>query len=77
MRNFQKTVNLRINVTMRRVPVTTVAVGKQQVLKIMSERLCSSLSHPAMRMGHIVICGLYGYTIFFPQNYLVSGTIIF
>jgi hypothetical protein len=48
--------------TSRRVRVTIVAVGKQEVLHIVS--VCSLRYQHAMRMLHIVICGLPRSTTF-------------
>ena len=72
---FNKTGNVRINVTLRRVRVTTVAVEKQLMLHIVCVCLCVALGiQYAMCMHHIVICGLSGCTVF---SYIISisGTI--
>jgi hypothetical protein len=52
------------NVTLRRVRVTTVVVEKRNVLysQCLTEALV--IQH-AERMRQIVICGLYGCTVFF------------
>jgi hypothetical protein len=49
---------------MSHVLATTVAVWKQYVLHIMSMRVALGIQRE-MRMRHIVICGLYGSTMFF------------
>ena len=62
------------NVTLRRVRVTTVACGKAISI---TYSVCVSVAlviRHAMRVRLIVICGLAGCTIFFPQ-YLINGTI--
>jgi len=54
-----------INVTLKRVRATVVAVEKQQVWHIVSVYACVNLGiQHAMRMRRIVICGLPGSTIF-------------
>ena len=45
------------NVTLRRAPTTKAAVEKQYVLHILSVFVALRMQH-AMRMRHIVICGL-------------------
>jgi len=67
------------NVTLRRVRVTIVVVEKQSVLHILCVCVCVcvcvcrvdlGIQH-AMRMRHIVICGLPGFTIFYHN--LING----
>jgi len=54
-----------VNVTLRRVLATFVAVEKQLVLHAV--RVCLALViHLAMTMCHIIICGQPSSTIFFP-----------
>jgi len=57
-----------MNVTVRRVRVTTVAVEKQHVL------LIPSLSY-LTRIAHAPYYGLSDCTIFFPPHYLINGLI--
>jgi hypothetical protein len=61
--------NVRINVTLRRVRVTIVAVKKQLVLHILS--VCG-LNYP-VRMRRIILSSV-AYPALFP-NYLVNGAI--
>jgi hypothetical protein len=61
--------NIHINVTMRRVCVTTVAVEKQQVCEFVALRI-----QHTMGKRHIVICGMPGSTMFF-SHYLINSTI--
>jgi len=62
------------NVTLRRVRAAIVAVGKQILqLHILSVSVARVIQH-AMRMRHIVICGLSVYTTFF-SDYFINGTI--
>jgi len=58
---------------MKRPHVTTVAVEKQKVLHILSVFVALTILH-AMRMRHIVICGLPRSTVSF-KHYLKNGTI--
>jgi hypothetical protein len=61
-----KTGNVRTDVTLKGVRVTTVAVEEQYVLNILS--VCVSVdlvTQYQMRMRHIVICGLSGSTIIY------------
>jgi len=61
-------------VTMRRFGATVVAVEKTMSITY-SECVSVALGiHYAMRVRHIVICGLPRPTIFFP-HYLINGTI--
>jgi hypothetical protein len=58
------------NVTLKRVPLTIVAVGKQYVLNVMSVCPYSCLSYPACKHifsapYYIVVFGLSGSTTFF------------
>jgi hypothetical protein len=59
-----KTGNVRINVTLRRVLATIVAVETQLLLRIVSVRVALVIQH-AKRMRHIVIGGLLRSTLFF------------
>ena len=62
------------NVTLKRIRAAIVAVEKQ-LRTTYSEYVFVALDiEHAMRMRHTVICGLSGYTIFFP-NYLTNSTI--
>ena len=49
---------------MKRVSATVVVVEKQWLLHIVSVCVAVGTQH-AMRMSHIVVCGLSGYTVFF------------
>ena len=62
--------NVHINVTMRRVRATIVAVEKQYALHILSLIVAFGI-HNAMQMRHIIICSLSGCTIF---TYIISLT---
>ena len=62
------------NVTLRHVHTTIVVVEKQWVLYTVNCVSVALVIQHAMRMPHIVICGLSGYTIFF-SHYLINGTI--
>jgi hypothetical protein len=53
----EKTGNLRINVTPRRVSATTVAVGNQYELRILSDSICS-LRYPGCN-AHAPYCHLW------------------
>jgi len=53
--------------TLRRVLATIVAVGKQNLLHILS--VCSVGIHHTLRTRHIVIYGMYGCAIFL---YIIS-----
>ena len=55
--------NVHINVTMRRVRATIVAVEKQYALHILSVSLALVIHH-AIRMRYIAICGLSDCTVF-------------
>jgi hypothetical protein len=57
--------NARTDVTLRRARATTVAVKNKKVLPILSVSFVALDTQHAMRMCHIVICGLSGSTIFF------------
>jgi hypothetical protein len=57
--------NIHINVTLGHVHVTTVVVKKQKVLHIPSACSLSYSARKAHMLYHVVICGLYGSTIFF------------
>jgi len=59
-----KTGNVRINVTLKRVLATIVAVEKRSVLHNMNMYVALITQH-AMHMRHIVICGLPSSTTFF------------
>jgi hypothetical protein len=69
---LNKADSVRKNVTLRRVRETIFAVEKQYILIIV--RVCVALViRYAMRMRHIVICGLPGLCNIFP-HYLINGT---
>jgi hypothetical protein len=63
---FNKPVNVRINVTLRRVRVTIVVVEKEYLFAILSVCVCS-LIYPSCNAhaAYYVICGLSESTIFF------------
>ena len=66
---MNSTGNVRINVTSRGVRATTVAVEKQYYILCVCVCVCVFVAlgmQPALRMRHIVICGLPRSTIFFP-----------
>ena len=58
---------MSINVTLRRIRVTTVAEQKLYVLHILTVFVALGMQH-AMPMGHIVMCGLPRFTVFFHVN---------
>jgi len=62
---FNKTDNTRIKVTMRSVRVNIVAVEKHCVFTYSEFEFIYLVIRHEVRMRHIVICGLYGSTIFF------------
>jgi hypothetical protein len=72
-----KTGDARINVTLGRICIIIVVVGKQWVLCILCVCVCS-FSYP-VRIAHapdyVVACGASGCTMFFP-HYLINGTIL-
>jgi len=71
---FKKTCNVRINVTLRRVPVTVVTVEKQEVLRAHCRRVCS-LSYTtcnAHAPHYIFTCGLSSCTV--PFNIILKKT---
>jgi len=53
------------NVILKGVRATIFVVGKQRALHNLSVCIFSPISQHAMRMRHIVICGLARSTIFF------------
>jgi len=57
------------NVTLKGVRATVVVMGKQRVLHNLNVCIFSPISQNAMRMRHIVICGLHRSTTFF---YIIS-----
>ena len=63
------------NVILRYVHVAIVAVGKQELLNIMSVCLYYCLSYPAckLHLHYTVICSLSGSTIF--SHFLINGKI--
>ena len=56
--NCSKTDNVNIDVTLRHVRVTIVAVEMQELLNMMSVGLCSCLSYPACK-SHLFFVVLY------------------
>jgi hypothetical protein len=66
------------NVTLWHICITTVAVEMQLGLNIMSVSVflpwLLGMKNCIFYVSYIVICGLYGSTIFFP-HYLINGTI--
>jgi hypothetical protein len=52
------------NVTLRRVRATILAVEKQETLQTLSVLPALGIQH-AMRVRHVVICGLPRSTVFF------------
>ena len=66
--NINRTGNVRINVTMRRVRVTIVAVQKQEILHILSVCLQPYSAFQSHAPHYIVICGLTGPTMSFCIN---------
>jgi hypothetical protein len=74
--SVNKTGNVRINLTLRRVRVTVLAAENN---KHYVNRVCvCSLSYPAYKAHapyDIVICGLSGSTVFIP-HYLIKGKIL-
>jgi len=63
--SVNKTGNVRINITLRRVRVTIIAVEKQEVLYILSASAACYAACKAHVPHYIVIFGLSGHTIFF------------
>ena len=59
-----RTGNVRINVILRRVRVTIVAVKKGISITYSECISAATVIQQATRMRHIVICGLSGFTIF-------------
>ena len=76
---FVRQENKTSNVTLRSVPVTSVAVEKQWVLHIVSVCLCSCLSYPASQ-GHLFCTASYFHLwpvwlYHILPHYLINGTI--
>ena len=74
--NVNRRGNVRMNVTLRRVRISIVAVDKQEALHILSVYICI-FSYPACNAHEpycIVTCGLSGCAINFPR-YLINCTI--
>ena len=65
------TCTVRNNTTFRRRPVTYVTMKKPYVLHIVSALVALVILH-AMRMRHIVLCGLPGSTNLFPRYLLIN-----
>ena len=72
--NSNKTGSCTYNLPLRRVRVTVVAVENHRVLHILCVCSLSSTECRAHAPYYIVMCGLCGSTILFPQ-YFISGTI--
>jgi len=68
-----KTGTVRINVTLKRIRATVVSMEKQQELRILGVLALDIYS--AVRMLHIVACGLSGFTAFCLLSHLINGTI--
>ena len=59
---------------MKNVRAIIVTVDKKYVCYTLCVRVVALVSQHAMRMCHIVICGLSGSTIFFPKC-IIKGTV--
>jgi len=70
--NTKKTGNLRMNVTMRRLRATIVAVEKQLVPRIVSVFVALDIRHAKVHAPFYVICGLSGSTTFYPVHGVVE-----